>query len=76
MTVIFGKDDVPMPRCIKVTSNQKLKIVNNSDKIISGDVGVYKIYVPSGKNQTIDVTFGSYLASGVHGIIGAEIWLQ
>lgn len=77
VTVIFGKDNVPAPRCMKVTPNQRLKIINNSDKIINGDVGQYKIDVTPGKSQTIDATFGSYLAPGVHIFPGgAAIWLQ
>lgn len=76
VTVVFGMDNVAQPRCTKVTSNQKLKIVNNSSQTISGTIGSYTINISPNKTQTIDATFGSYLLPGIHSIAGAEIWLQ
>jgi hypothetical protein len=76
VTITLGIDSVPQPRCTKVTSNQKLKIINDSSQAISGTVGQYTINIVSGQNQTINQTFDSYLESGVHSIVGAEIWLQ
>lgn len=76
VAVTFGMDNVPQPRCTKVTSNQNLKIINNSNQTISGSVGPYKIDTPPSQSQTIEATFGLYLMPGVHNIVGAEIWLQ
>lgn len=75
VTVTIGLDNVPQPRCTKVTANQKLKIVNNKDQNIQQSIGQYVINVAPGQSQTIDATFGSYLAPGVHDIV-SEIWLQ
>jgi hypothetical protein len=74
--VSFAPDNVPNPRCTKVTASQKLKIINNSGHAISGTVGSYTINIADGKSQTLDSNFGSYLMPGVHKIVGAEIWLQ
>ena len=76
VVVTFGIDNVAEPRCVKVTANQKLEIVNNENKTIQGSIGQYSINVAPGQNQVIDAVFGSYLATGVHDIVGAEIWLQ
>lgn len=76
VTVTFGLDNVSQPRCTKVTSNQKLKIINNSNQTISGKAGQYTINIQPNHSQNIDATFGLYLAPGVHKIAGAEIWLQ
>lgn len=76
VTVTFGLDNVANPRCTKVASNQKLKIINNSNQTISGKVGQYTINIQPNHSQNIDATFGLYLAPGVHKIAGAEIWLQ
>lgn len=77
VTVITGMDNIPQPRCSKVTSTQKIKIINNSDQTINGIVGPYTIHALPGQSQTIDATFGSYLLPGVHNFPGGgEIWLQ
>src|SRR5438105_14988732 len=54
VSVTFAPDNVPQPRCSKVTSSQKLQIVNNSGHQITGAVGSYTINVGSGQSQTID----------------------
>lgn len=76
VTVTLGMDNVPEPRCTKVTSNQKLKIINDSSQTINGIVGQYTINILPKQNQTIDAEFGSYLLPGVHIFPGSvEIWL-
>lgn len=74
--VKIGLDNVPEPRCTKVTADQKLEYVNNSQKTITQTIGNYTLNVAPGKTQTIDAVFGSYLEPGVHRIGTAEIWLQ
>ena len=76
VTVTFGLDNIAEARCTKVTSNQKLELINNSNQLIKGNVGQYQINIPPNQSQTIDVIFGSYLLPGVHNIVGAEIWFQ
>lgn len=75
VTVTIGMDNVPQPRCMKVTADQKLKVVNNSNQVIQKSVGRYNLNITPGQSQEIDATFGSYLLPGVHDIVG-EIWLQ
>jgi hypothetical protein len=76
VTVTVGLDNVPQPRCTKVTADQKLKIVNNSNQVIQDSIGQYTINITPGQKQLIDASLGTYLAPGVHNIAGAEIWLQ
>jgi hypothetical protein len=76
VSVAIGLDNVPNPRCTKVTSNQKLNIINNSSNPIDITQASPKTSIQPGKSFEFPQTLGSFLAPGVHLIGGAEIWLQ
>lgn len=75
ITVTVYQDNVPSPRCVKATSTQMLKIVNNSLVPININVGQYKTTIQDGNSYEFPVQLGAFLAPGVHNIVG-EIWLQ
>jgi hypothetical protein len=88
--VIDVNPDTPAPRCIEVTKDNDLEVVNRSDRF--GQHGASVIvrwagYPPRalavGAKTTYSVPFGQYLATGVHflhlsvyGDSSAEIWLR
>lgn len=74
-------DNAPQPRCQKVSGNQKLQLLNDTDKTLQFSLGQYTMTVSPGKSQTLPVTFGSFLMPGVHQYklspyLGPELWLQ
>lgn len=69
-------DNVPQPRCVHVTSNQKLKIVNQSQGSININVGKIQASLAPTQSFQFPKTLGEFLASGGHSIVGAEIWLE
>ncbi len=73
--------DVPDPRCVIITSDQRLKVINNRDEIIQISLGVFEAEIDPGDESLAPLTFGAYLATGVHLIevspcCGASLWLQ
>lgn len=75
--IITINDDTPDPRCVKVTSNQKLSIINKSKNSISINLSdTIKTTILPGKTYLFSQAVGLFLAPGVHSIAGAEIWLQ
>lgn len=77
VTITIGEDNTSAPRCVKVTSSQKLSIINNS--LTSTEINLSnfpKITIQPGKTYSFSQTLGSFLAPGVHQIGGAEIWLK
>ncbi len=74
--------DIPLPRCAKGLPDQKLQLVNKSEKAVSAQFGGHAIAIASGELLTIDEKLGAFLAPGVHrlsldiyGGSGPEIWL-
>lgn len=77
VTVTVGNEDnVASPRCVQIASGQMLNIVNNSLNPISLDLSNIKTTIQPGKNFEFPQAAGSFLAPGVHQIVGAEIWLK
>ena len=79
----------PGPRCLSVTSNQRLRVVNGSNAdgqpgrpITITFAGFAPRVVPAGGATLFDQALGEYLAPGVHSINislyagSAEIWLK
>jgi|GEM_PF-5723145 len=79
-TVVI-RDDVPSPRCIKVSDTGHLRITNDTDqeiRVILGEV-VTDLVRPRETSEFF-VPFGEYLSPGVHRLTaipfsGPEIWL-
>ena len=76
VVVTIPMDNVPQPRCVHVTSNQKLKIINNSQGSININVGEIQTSLVSTQSFQFPKTLGEFLAPGGHSIFGAEIWLK
>ncbi len=73
--------DIPDPRCVKVSADQKLNIINNTQNTLGVTIGRFTASLEPGKETTFDTPFGEYLQPGVHQIqvtpcCGAELWLE
>jgi hypothetical protein len=83
--------DVPMPRCVSLHPDQRLRVVNDSTLLGSPPVTItvtWADYAPRvlrpGESTTFEEPAGSYLAVGVHrvhtpplyGGSAAEVWLH
>jgi len=81
LVVITLETDISDPRCVKVRADQKLSVVNQTQKDLDVQLGDYEAKLAPGDQVTIDIPFGDYLAAGVHQLkvdpcCGAEIWLE
>lgn len=73
--------DIPSPRCLQVTGDQKLNVINRTDSILLLSLGDEQGSLPPEQEYLFDKPFGEYLAPGVHVLdaspySGPEIWLQ
>ncbi len=80
VTVTLNQD-IPDPRCAKVTADQTLTVINNTQSSLQIAIGRFTSSLAPGENKTIDTPFGEYLALGVHQLqvspcCGAELWLE
>jgi hypothetical protein len=80
--------DTPQPRCTEVRADQRLEVVNDTDKfgqpgkpitVTFADFPARRLAV--GQSTVFDRPFGDYLEVGVHdlhvdGVAGAAIWLR
>ncbi len=82
IVLVRTPDNVPVPRCLLVSGDQRLQIKNATDEAITVTLGRIQMTIEPGKTQADSHTFDSYLASGVHSIssspavLAPEIWLQ
>ncbi len=80
VVVVNISADEPSPRCVKVTSNQRLQVVNTTDGPVQVQLAHFNVQLQPSQALLFDAAFGSYLAPGVHwlrvtGGNGPEIWL-
>jgi hypothetical protein len=75
--------DVPMPRCLQVRPDERLRLTNGFDHPIDVTIGGVTATLAPGETQTVGPRFASYLAPGVHvvhsaayGGSGPELWLR
>ena len=73
--------DIPSPRCVKVTGNQRLQVINATAGSVQVQLAQFDVQFQPGQMQLFDASFASYLAPGVHrlrvtGGSGPEIWLM
>lgn len=77
--------DGPAPRCVTVSAEQQLRVVNQSgvSAITVSWAGYPSRSVPAGKATVYDRPFGDYLAPGVHEVRISqyesgplEVWLR
>jgi len=70
-------DGPPMPRCVKVTAAQRLKIINGTTAPVRIMLGHFDVEIPAGRQAVLDKPVGEYLAPGVHLMVnGPEVWLS
>ncbi len=74
--------DVPQPRCVAVSSNQRLRLVSDGAQV-TVRFGPFSADLAPGQTVIFDRPFGDYLDPGVHlvttstyGGSGPEVWLQ
>ncbi len=74
--------DVPQPRCVAVSSTQRLRLVNDATQI-TVQFGPFSADLAPGQTVIFDRPFGDYLDPGVHlvttstyGGSGPEVWLR
>lgn len=66
----------PDPRCLQVTADQRLSVLNDTENEIRVRLAHYDRLVPPGGETTLELPMGEYLAPGVHSLSPAgEIWL-
>jgi hypothetical protein len=73
--------DLPDPRCIKVSADQKLSVLNQTQYRLNICIGRFTTSLESGQETIFDTPFGDYLEPGVHLLqvspcCGAELWLE
>ena len=73
--------DVPSPRCLKVTKQQRLKVTNRTNAVVQVRLGTFEMKLEPGATGTIEAPFGTFLAAGVHRVqtspySGPEVWLS
>lgn len=73
--VIIGADNIPQPRCIKMSKEQKIKISNNSSQNFILNFADFKVTIKPQQGYLLDKPVGDYLLPGAHLGAGAEIWL-
>ncbi|MGD9093215.1 MAG: hypothetical protein PVF74_10215 [Anaerolineales bacterium] len=73
--------DVPEPRCLVVSQENMLRVINKTGENVQVQLGPFHIELGAGETYTFDCPLGNYLAPGVHQIMvtpfgGPEIWLK
>jgi hypothetical protein len=90
LAVVDANPDTPQPRCLVVRTDQRLEVVNTSDRFQQPgtEITVTMPGFPSrvlaiGASTVFDRPFGAYLAPGVHRLrislysgSGADLWLK
>lgn len=72
--------DIPSPRCLQVSADQKLRVVNRTNEVLSIKLGRLTGQIKPGEFLTLDEPFGNILEPGVHLLTvspfgGPELWL-
>jgi hypothetical protein len=58
--------DIPSPRCLKVTPDQRLRVVNRTDAALALKLGSVQASLQPNGETTFEQPFGKLLAPGVH----------
>jgi len=73
--ITLTNDGPAMPRCVRVTANQRLKFINGKNQDVQLILAHFSLNIPPGGEALLDQPVGEYLAPGDHLIEGAEIIL-
>jgi len=73
----LGPDGIPLAgRCIRITFQQHIKVINQSNGPYNILFGEYQIDLPVGSEMLLDKSAGQFLALGVHILpMGPELWV-
>lgn len=76
------RPDVPGPRCMIVSADQRLNLVNDSGGTVTVGLSYFVFSLEQGESRTFDLSFGQFLEPGVHRAAvdlylgsGPEVWL-
>jgi hypothetical protein len=58
--------DIPDPRCVEVTSGQKLRVINRRTEVLHVAIGTFEADILPEGEYTFEVPVGEYLMPGVH----------
>ncbi len=72
--------DMPSPRCVKVTSQQRIEVRNRTQSALQLELGFKRAQVEAGGTYRFGQPVGEFLAPGVHVLLaapfsGPEVWL-
>ncbi|UCC76671.1 MAG: hypothetical protein JSW37_14385, partial [Anaerolineales bacterium] len=72
--------DVPSPRCVKVTSQQRIEVHNRTQSAVELKLGFKRAQVEASGTYNFEQPVGEFLAPGVHVLLaapfsGPEVWL-
>lgn len=90
VVTVVAYPGAPRPRCLTVTANQRLQVVNRSNAdgqpgkpMTVTFAGFAPRVIPVGGSTLFDQALGEYIAQGVHVLKisvypggGAEVWLK
>jgi hypothetical protein len=73
--------DIPEPRCLVVTPEQRLHVTNRTDENIQIKLGPFEVMLAAGETYIFDCPLESYLTPGIHQLLvspfgGPEILLK
>ena len=74
----FGSDGIPLAgRCLKISPEQRIQLINHSTVPISTELGEFKINLAVNSALLLDNPVGQYLGTGVHFLsMGPELWVN
>ena len=78
--VVRVDPDVPAPRCVRVTSDQRLRVINSTDGMVEVRIGHHEATVPPAGQYDSEISFGEHLLPGVYVLeiqpcCGMQIWV-
>ena len=73
--ITITADGPAMPRCVQVTSGQRLRFINSRNVDVHGEFAQFAVSILPGEELLLDRPVGEYLAPGIHYFEGAEIYL-
>ena len=59
VVTIAVEPDIPSPRCSRVTSSQRLRVVNKTSEEIDVQIADFKMRLGAGDEESVDAPFGS-----------------
>jgi hypothetical protein len=72
---------IPDPRCMIVTADQRLRVINRTGADVEISLGPFALPLPANGETVFGPSFGDFLMPGVHVLgvdpcCGGELWLR